>query len=177
MLRYNALLVPTPVAWRQELPPHANVSSGGRRLSAGGQLSGALHTLGYFSTEVCVGSPPRRYDVIVDTGSSLTAVPCSSCKTCGEHICGRAGRFDPTESTTAKPVHCPSRDLQAAGVRCDQCLASECSYSVHYTEGSSIRGRIIKDVVHMQRDGPMPSASGASSEEEVRASQLNLSTY
>jgi hypothetical protein len=151
MLAFHRLQEPQPLPWRDELP--ANWTAGRapcRRLSSRGRLAGALHTLGYFSTEVCVGSPPRRFDVIVDTGSSLTAVPCSSCKTCGEHICGSAGRFDPAASSTAAPVHCPSREATTAGVRCDQCLASECSYSVHYTEGSSIRGRIIRDVVHMR---------------------------
>ena len=29
-------------------------------------------------------------------------------------------------------------------VRCDQCVSSQCSYAVHYTEGSSIRGQIVQ---------------------------------
>lgn len=149
-LSFHRLREPSPLLWREEPPVNWTSDAPGRRLSSRGRLAGALHTLGYFSTEVCVGSPPRRYDVIVDTGSSLTAVPCSSCKSCGEHICGRVGRFNPAASSTSAPVHCPSSETVAAGVRCDQCVASECSYSVHYTEGSSIRGRIIKDVVHMR---------------------------
>ena len=71
-------------------------------------LTGALHTLGYYSTDVCLGTPPRRYDLIVDTGSSITAVPCSTCATCGEHVCGRSGRFDLQSSATgqvSRPDH------------------------------------------------------------------------
>jgi len=47
-----------------------------RRLTpAGLELEGNLNTLGYFSAEVCTGSPPRSFDLIVDTGSALTAFP------------------------------------------------------------------------------------------------------
>lgn len=104
MLRFHGFTEPTMLA-RDELV-------GGRRLSSDGVLSGALHSLGYYSTDVCLGSPPRKYDLIVDTGSSLTAVPCSTCARCGEHVCGRAGRFDPALSKTAKPVECsaPARE-------------------------------------------------------------------
>ena len=61
LLRYHQYSRPTPVGL-------------GRRLS----LSGELHTLGYYSTVVCLGNPGRPYDLIVDTGSSVTAVPCAS---------------------------------------------------------------------------------------------------
>ena len=88
MLRFNRFDDITPVQRFVELP----TDFAGRRLAGSGRLAGALHTLGYFSTEVCLGSPPRRFDLIVDTGSSITAVPCSSCRQCGEHICGSAGR-------------------------------------------------------------------------------------
>ena len=146
-LRFHALSAPAPLPWRVE---ETNASSG-RRLSVGGQLSGALHTLGYFSTQVCLGSPGRPFDVIIDSGSGLSAVPCAACTSCGKHICGLEGRFDPASSTTASPVGCAARESTQAGVRCDQCLGAQCSYSVHYTEGSSIRGRIVRDVVHMER--------------------------
>ena len=50
-----------------------------------GLLGGELHTLGYYAINVCVGSPPRPYNLIVDTGSSVTALPCASCTQCGTH--------------------------------------------------------------------------------------------
>ena len=46
-------------------------------------LQGNLHTLGYFSATLCVGTPLRKFDLIVDTGSALTAFPCESCTHCG----------------------------------------------------------------------------------------------
>lgn len=119
----------------------------GRRLGGGGALSGALHTLGYYSTDVCLGSPPKRYDLIIDTGSSITAVPCSSCRACGTHRCGVSGRYDLARSQTSKPVGCHSD----AALLCESCAANRCGYSVHYTEGSAIRGHVVQDVAHLLR--------------------------
>ena len=40
----------------------------------------------YFYATVQLGTPPREFAVIVDTGSTVTYVPCASCGTgCGEH--------------------------------------------------------------------------------------------
>ena len=60
MLRYHEQPRAVPVPGR---------AGEGRRLA----LSGELHTLGYYSTIVCLGEPGQPYDLIVDTGSSITA--------------------------------------------------------------------------------------------------------
>ncbi|KAL1514842.1 hypothetical protein AB1Y20_003927 [Prymnesium parvum] len=144
MLRYHSLPDATPLP-RWELPPS-------RRLASGGVLSGALHTLGYYSTDVCLGSPPRRYDLIIDTGSSVTAVPCASCRACGTHHCGTEGRFDVSRSSTARRVGCRT----AGPLLCESCAADVCGYSVHYTEGSAIKGHVVQDVAHLTRAGRAP---------------------
>ena len=56
-----------------------------RSLITGRELQGNLHTLGYFSAYVCAGTPQTKFDLIVDTGSSLTAMPCRDCTHCGTH--------------------------------------------------------------------------------------------
>ena len=126
----------------RELPA---LNYSGRRLNGlreAGLLGGELHTLGYYAINVCVGSPPRPYNLIVDTGSSVTALPCASCTQCGTHVCGQRGRFDTQQSKTARYVGCST-----PGVRCAPCSGSKCMYSVHYTEGSSIAGVVVEDVV------------------------------
>ena len=147
MLRYTALPAPEEVPFRlpREIPEL------GRRLLSRGRLSGALHTLGYYSTDVCLGTPPRRYDLIVDTGSSIPAVPCSTCRQCGDHVCGPSGRFDLSRSSTARGVTC-SGARSVPWLRCGRCSGDEpCPYSVHYTEGSEIRGTVVSDIAHFQR--------------------------
>jgi hypothetical protein len=76
-----------------------------RRMTPDGiQMKGNMHTLGYFSADACVGTPPRRFDLIVDTGSSLTAFPCSDCTHCGahQHPGAHGMRFSEDESSTSE---------------------------------------------------------------------------
>ena len=114
--------------------PHKNKTVGGRRL--GLEMQGNLYSLGYFSANVCLGTPAQRFDVIIDTGSSLTAVPCADCSHCGrhQHPTYVSARYDSLASST----------FSAAGSR---------PYSVSYTEGSSIRGRIVRDVAWFEQLG------------------------
>lgn len=72
-----------------------------------GELKGSLVTSGYFSVDICLGTPARKYELVVDTGSSITSVPCHQCATCGVHQCGRRGRFDEQASSTAERASCP----------------------------------------------------------------------
>ena len=127
-----------------------------RRLSpAGLELEGNLNTLGYFSADVCVGTPSKLFDLIVDTGSALTAFPCSDCPHCGAHQHSKSpgSRFDIVKSTTASKVECSH---PPAGMHCRSCDAGACSYGVSYTEGSSIRGKLVEDVFHFGSEiGPV----------------------
>lgn len=128
----------------------ANASGGRRRQLAraaldGTRLQGNLHTLGYFSADVCIGTPPKTFDLIVDTGSSLTALPCRECTDCGEHVHAHGiknRRYDISQSTTGEQLTCSSSDCP--GHRCVN--QNQCAYSVSYTEGSSIRGHMMYDL-------------------------------
>lgn len=39
----------------------------------------------YYTTRLLIGTPPQEFALIVDTGSTVTYVPCSTCKHCGKH--------------------------------------------------------------------------------------------
>ena len=40
----------------------------------------------YFYATLHLGTPPKQFAVIVDTGSTITYVPCASCgRNCGPH--------------------------------------------------------------------------------------------
>lgn len=39
----------------------------------------------YYTTRLWIGTPPQRFALIVDTGSTVTYVPCSTCEQCGNH--------------------------------------------------------------------------------------------
>ena len=108
-------------------------------------MQGNLHTLGYFSATVCMGTPPRSFDLIIDTGSALTAVPCDGCPHCGTHKHGsiNGARFSEASSSTAAAVPCSQPPSGMSS--CRQCDGGKCGYSVSYTEGSSIRGHLVRD--------------------------------
>ncbi|XVE55808.1 hypothetical protein DITRI_Ditri03aG0186800 [Diplodiscus trichospermus] len=92
---------------------------------------------GYYTTRLWIGTPPQEFALIVDTGSTVTYVPCSSCAQCGKH---QDPRFQPDLSSTYQPVKCnPS-------CNCDD-QQKQCTYDRRYAEMSSSSGVIGEDVV------------------------------
>ena len=109
------------------------------------RLSGDIMSHGYFSAEITVGTPPQRFSLIVDTGSSITAVPCAECARCGEHA---NPKFRPTHSHTFARVGCEQREYG-----CTSCHDRACAYHVAYQEGSSYSGYLATDVVRLGAGG------------------------
>ena len=116
-----------------------------RRLSAVGliseRLSGDLMSRGYYAITVMVGTPPQRFSLIVDTGSSITALPCAECESCGAHA---NPPFVPASSLTFRHVGCSE-----AQYSCTSCQGDACEYHVSYQEGSSYSGYLASDVVRL----------------------------
>ena len=90
----------------------------GRRLTAvsdGWRLDGNLKTLGYFAANVCLGADHKTFSLIVDTGSSLAAMPCADCSGCGKHKTG--ARFDPSRpGATTVDCHHPPTNMRCNGI-------------------------------------------------------------
>ena len=133
------------------LPPHL-AARHARRLAAyapalvSEPLTGDLMAHGYFSAEVSVGSPPQRFSLIVDTGSSITALPCAECARCGDHA---NPRFRPSASRTFKAVGC-----EESRYGCTSCHEhAYCAYHVAYQEGSSYSGYLATDVMRLGAGG------------------------
>ncbi|KAA3488758.1 protein ASPARTIC PROTEASE IN GUARD CELL 1 isoform X2 [Gossypium australe] len=92
---------------------------------------------GYHTARLWIGSPPEEFALIVDTGSTVTYVPCSSCSHCGNH---QDSRFQPEMSSTYQPVKCnPS-------CNCDD-EQKQCTYHRRYAEMSSSSGVLGEDLV------------------------------
>lgn len=92
---------------------------------------------GYYTTRLWIGTPPQRFALIVDTGSTVTYVPCSTCEHCGRH---QDPKFQPDLSETYQPVKC-TPDCNCDGD------TNQCMYDRQYAEMSSSSGVLGEDVV------------------------------
>ncbi len=89
-----------------------------------------------------IGTPPQRVSVIVDTGSTYTAFPCSGCSSCGEHT---DKYWNESKST--------SKEIPSCFVRGDQCHVdfvcknedNKCVLHESYKEKSSWDAFEVKD--------------------------------
>ncbi|KAF4036569.1 Eukaryotic aspartyl protease [Phytophthora infestans] len=103
-------------------------------------LSEAPLGVGYGThyAEIHLGIPAQRASVIVDTGSHLTALPCSTCNGCGTHT---DPLFDVSKSTTAKYLGCHDFDS------CRSCENDRCIISQSYMEGSMWHAIMVDELV------------------------------
>ncbi|XP_051144866.1 aspartic proteinase 36-like [Andrographis paniculata] len=92
---------------------------------------------GYYTTRLWIGTPPQQFALIVDTGSTVTYVPCATCEQCGKH---QDPKFQPEESSTYQPVKCN------ADCNCDS-NRQQCVYERQYAEMSSSSGVLGEDIV------------------------------
>lgn len=127
--------------------------------SARMKLYDDLLTNGYYTTRLWIGKPPQEFALIVDSGSTVTYVPCSTCTRCGNH---QDPRFQPDLSSTYQPVKC--------GLECSLCDIdkNQCKYERQYAEMSSSSGVLGEDMVSFGVDsalGPQRAVFGCENSE------------
>ncbi|GMI82680.1 hypothetical protein like AT5G43100 [Hibiscus trionum] len=117
---------------------------------------------GYHTTRLWIGSPPQEFALIVDTGSTVTYVPCSSCSHCGNH---QDPRFQPDMSSTYQPVKCnPS-------CNCDD-EQKQCTYDRRYAEMSSSSGVLGEDLVSFGNESELAPQRAVFGCENVETGEL-----
>ena len=118
-----------------------------RRVQDEVPVFGDFRNLAYYYADVFVGTPPQKFTVITDTGSTLMAVPCVDCSDCG--FSNHYNRpYRPSESETAQAITCGESDCPAS---CSS--PTQCTYSVSYAEGSSLSGVYWRDRVFLGAGG------------------------
>ncbi|KAM0962116.1 hypothetical protein ACFX13_021711 [Malus domestica] len=98
--------------------------------------------IGVYLTKVKIGSPPREFYVLIDTGSEVFWVSCSSCNVCplftglGTPI----SLYDYDNSSTAGLLPCSDG-------RCKHCSddSNQCEYNIPYTGGAETTGYFVSD--------------------------------
>ncbi|WMV52104.1 hypothetical protein MTR67_045489, partial [Solanum verrucosum] len=103
-----------------------------------------LNNIGIYYTKVKVGSPPREYNLLIDTGSEISWIACRSCDTCprtsGLGI--KLNFYDSGNSTTATSISCSTRG-------CECTRTNRCGFTLSYMDGSSTIGYLVSDVWHL----------------------------
>ncbi|XP_058080308.1 aspartic proteinase 36-like [Magnolia sinica] len=109
------------------------------------RLHDDLLTNGYYTTRLYIGTPPQKFALIVDTGSTVTYVPCSTCEQCGKH---QDPRFDFEKSSTYQPVKC------TLDCTCDR-DNMQCTYERQYAEMSSSSGVLGNDILSFGKESAL----------------------
>ncbi|RWW04072.1 hypothetical protein BHE74_00023820, partial [Ensete ventricosum] len=124
----------------------------------------------YYTTKLFIGTPPQEFALIVDSGSTVTYVPCSTCEQCGNHhqvtycsssvywldvvnlsrcpfVCYNV-RFQPDLSSTYEPVKCND------DCTCDK-EQKQCVYESQYSEMSSSSGVLGEDLISFGKESEL----------------------
>ncbi|XP_042512191.1 aspartic proteinase 36-like isoform X2 [Macadamia integrifolia] len=107
--------------------------------------------VGTYYTKLAIGSPPKDYYVLVDTGSDILWVNCVECTKCPtkSSLGLELKTYDPKASATGELVTCNQEFCYLASEnpvpRCNDNLS--CVYGVEYQDGSSTTGYYVRDVI------------------------------
>ncbi|XP_020593019.1 aspartic proteinase CDR1-like [Phalaenopsis equestris] len=89
-----------------------------------------------------IGTPPTKTLAIVDTGSDLNWVQCTPCKECyAQHL----PLFDPSASSSYKPVPCSDMSCSALPQYGDCFSQSNCNYEYSYGDRSYVIGELATE--------------------------------
>ncbi|ONH94277.1 hypothetical protein PRUPE_7G007500 [Prunus persica] len=106
---------------------------------------------GLYYTKVKLGSPPKEFNVQIDTGSENLWVTCNSCSDCPRTtwLPIQLSSYDSNSSSTARLIPC-SMCTSAFQAKCSP-QTNQCSYTTQYADGSGIFGHYVSDTLHFDR--------------------------
>ncbi|CAH8391880.1 unnamed protein product [Eruca vesicaria subsp. sativa] len=111
-------------------------------------VSGASQGSGEYFSRIGVGTPAKEMFMVLDTGSDVNWIQCQPCSDCYQQS---DPVFDPTTSSTFKPLSCSSP--QCGSLEVSACRADKCLYQVSYGDGSFTVGDYATDTVTFGSNG------------------------
>ncbi|KAL2340992.1 hypothetical protein Fmac_008932 [Flemingia macrophylla] len=100
---------------------------------------------GEYLVKYSIGTPPFEVMGIADTGSDLVWSQCNPCDQCYNQT---SPVFDPSKSSTYKPVSCYSKVCESLGeTYCHSDSDPSCEYTMSYGDGSHTQGTLAFDTL------------------------------
>ncbi|CAM6109833.1 unnamed protein product [Calypogeia fissa] len=100
-------------------------------------------TIAEYVMSLSLGTPPQKFDVVVDTGSDLVWVQCTPCAQCFQQI---DPIFNPTQSSSYQTLTCSDAICNNLGGNLDSC-SPNCQYTYDYSDLSSTSGDFSTETV------------------------------
>jgi len=128
--------------------------------------SGVSLGSGEYFMDVFIGTPPKHFSLILDTGSDLNWLQCSPCEDCYEQV---GPKYDPSMSSSYSAIPCSSQQCglvappvtETGGDRCagnGRNSSSSCRYFYWYGDRSNTTGDLSWETFSVNvtgRRGPL----------------------
>ena len=141
-----------------------------RNLAAQQQIGALYQGYGTHYIDIWVGYPAQRQTAVVDTGSSVTAFPCSDCTDCGHHT---DTPFQESKSESFRATHCPLTKTDEGCIfgKCDSnglCIIEHNFGTPGSADASGWTAYEAQDVAYAggPHDRPVDGAAPATKEDE-----------
>ncbi|XP_042018952.1 aspartic proteinase CDR1-like [Salvia splendens] len=113
--------------------------------SSTGAIVAPISLSGYeYLMKIKIGTPPVEQLAIADTGSDLTWTQCKPCKQCYNQT---LPLFDPSHSSSYRPVSCRSHQCTASGSSPSCGRKNTCQYKVFYGDNSYSFGKLATETL------------------------------
>ena len=117
-----------------------------RKLSLPSNVYGSAFGLNYYYTNLYLGEDMKKQTYILDTGSTITTAPCQPyCTKCGKHL----NSYHNVEDNS-KIISCSDEMCRYVKSFCGK--GNRCSFKTSYSEGSSLEGIYINELIRFGED-------------------------
>ena len=117
-----------------------------RKLSIPSNVYGSAFGLNYYYANLYLGEEMKKQTYILDTGSTITTSPCKPyCTNCGTHL-----NSYHILKNNSKLISCSDEKCRLVKSSCG--AKNRCSFKTSYSEGSSIEGIYINEIIRFGED-------------------------
>ena len=111
------------------------------------KVFGNINILNYYYINLYIGKEKKKQSFLLDTGSGVTSIPCKPyCQQCGLHMNSYI------YADEIQIINCNNEKCSSVYSKCNE-NKNYCSFEVHYSENSLIKGIYINELIHLLEDG------------------------